>query len=219
MVTLLSLPQDLVNIILQQESLGASELCCLELCNSSLKQMIDDEIWKQAFLHQRHCNALHEPESWKKEYARRDSWSHGWRQLAAGSLPPAPQQLRFSAHTQKLRRFAMKMVSGHVPSLCLPKQITLVVDVNSSEGGCFCTIGAALALAQPFDRILVRPGIYCERLKLERPVEVIGTGKIGSTVIVGLDGPTFETSCRVACRLANLCIEQRPRVLGTAPMS
>ena len=68
-------------------------------------------------------------------------------------------------HAQKLRRLAMKMVSGNAP-LELPKHVTHVVDADGGEPGAFTTIGAAIAFAQPFDRLLVRPGIYCERLKL-----------------------------------------------------
>lgn len=216
---LLALPVDVLLTILQQSSLGARELCRLELCNSCLLHLIDEQVWKQAFLHRRHFNALREPESWKKEFARRDSWSISWRQLIACSSPPAPQRFsgHVSAHTQKLRRFAMKMVSSSGSGS--PKRATHIVDANGGEPGCFSTITAALAYAQPFDRVLVRPGRFCERLKLERPVEVIGTGPLGTSVVVGIDGPTVETSSRVACRVANLCIEQRPRVEGTTTMS
>ena len=155
--SLLSLPHDVLLIILQSDSLGARELCHLESCNVALRRMVDDELWKQTFLHQRHCNALREPDNWKKEFARRSSWSHGWRQLVAATSP-CVQQMRFSGvqtHTQKLRRFAMKMVSGG--SVCvspLPKLDTHVVD--PTEPTCFATIGSALAHARPFDRVSVR---------------------------------------------------------------
>ena len=134
-LSLLCLPHDVLLIVLQQEVLGARELCYLEMCCTCLKRMIDDSVWKQAFLNHRHCNALREPECWKKEFARRDSWSHGWRQLVSCSAAaPVPQPLRLgsqvSAHTQKLRRFAMKMVSGSAPTPALPKQITHVVDAH-----------------------------------------------------------------------------------------
>ena len=48
-------------------------------------RMVDDQVWRSVFLAQRRCNALREPDSWKQEYARRDSWSRGWRQLLTRS--------------------------------------------------------------------------------------------------------------------------------------
>ena len=47
----------------------------------------------------------------------------------------------------------------------------------------FPTINAALAKAGPFDVLLIEPGVYQERLRLEKPVELVGVGA-GSVGVV-----------------------------------
>ena len=184
---LASLPEDVLLIVLQQDSLGAYELCSLEMCNTMLRRMIDEDLWKQAFLRQRLCNALQEPYNWKQEAACRSAWSSGWRKLGiARRLPPSNVRGR----AQILCRLVKQMGCTGSPACVAPSEKgTHIVDPNDPR--CFMTIGSALARASPFDKVHVRPGLYSERLYIEKSVEIIGTGKIGSTVIEGIDGPTI----------------------------
>jgi hypothetical protein len=188
--SLLALPTDLLTTVLQQASIGARELCCLEACASALKNAIDESIWRTVFLHQRRPNALREPENWKQEFARRDSWSSGWRQLIASANMPIPNT-RLGGHTQKLRRFALKIMSS-VPISPSPKYMTHIVDPRGLQPGSHLTINDALSRAKPYDVVMLEPGTYHERLRIERPVEVVGRGPHGSCTIIGTDGPTIE---------------------------
>lgn len=215
--TLLALPSDLLTCVLQQPCIQARELCRLEACSKMLQGMVDDQVWRSVFLAQRRCNALREPDSWKQEYARRDSWSRGWRQLLTSSTSPPQSSAWVTHHTQKLRRFALKMISTS-PLSVTSHSTTHIVEPTGAEPGSFLTINAALEAAKPFDVVLVSPGTYRERIKLDKPVELTGRGPLGSAVIVGTDGPTVEASCRIACRIARMRIEQQAQS-SSSPMS
>ena len=212
---MLALPSDVLLTVLQQPCLGPRELCRLERCCSLLKEMVDDTVWQQVFLLHRRTNALHVPENWKQEYARRDAWSRSWRQLITCAQMPAHTGMRLGGHTQKLRRFAMKMMVG-TPSPPQPLCMTHRVDPRSTDPRVSTTITAALFKAKPFDVILVEPGTYYERLRLEKPVELVSVGPVGSAVVIGTDGPTVEAFARVACRISGLRIEQRAQGDGGA---
>ena len=214
--SLLALPGDILLTVLQQPCLGPKELCRLELCCSALCALVDDTVWRQTFLLHRRSNALQEPENWKREYARRDQWSRSWRQLITGAQMPCPHMQRLGGHTQKLRRFALKMMSGTPPPPPPPQFATHIVDQRSTDPRHSKTISDAMAKAKPFDVVLIEPGVYHERLRMEKPVELIGVGPIGSTVVIGTDGPTVEAASRVACRIAKLRIEQRAQGDGGA---
>ena len=219
---LVGLPSDLTLLILL--NLGPRELCRCELACRSLRLLIDDSLWRNAFLQRRRCNAVSPPSNWKREFARRDVWSRDWRQLiechCSGSATPSARSAlgvsrQVSLHTQKLRRFALKMMAAANPgSPSKGSTSALVVDPNTH--GAFATIGAAIARAKPFDTILVHPGEYHERLKLEKPVELVGAGGGASAALVGADGPTIEVVGKVASRVCNLTICQKARVGGGA---
>ena len=209
---LVGLPSDLTLLILL--NLGPRELCRCELTCRSLRLLIDDSLWRNAFLQRRRCNAVSPPSNWKREFARRDVWSRDWRQLV-GSVAPAPS---FVQHTQKLKRFALKIMASP-PASTSPtfgglRSCTLVVDADDPR--CYPTINAAVDAARPFDTILVHPGEYHERLKLEKPVELVGAGGGASAALVGADGPTIEVVGKVASRVCNLTICQKARVGGGA---
>ena len=214
---LLSLPSDILLTVLQQPSLGPRELCRLELTCTALKQMVDDTVWRLAFLAARRTSALRAPENWKQEFARRDAWSRSWRQLITCAQVPCPSTRGgfASGHTQKLRRFALKMMSGSAPPQP-PLFATHSVDCHSSDPRAFTTITAALAKAKPFDVLLISPGVYTERLRIDKPIELVCVGPVGSAVVVGTDGPTVEATARVACRIMGLRIEQRAQGDGGA---
>ena len=213
---LLALPSDVLLTVLQQPCLGPRELCRLELCCTAISQLIDDTVWRQTFLLHRRTNALREPENWKQEYARRDQWSRSWRQLITNAQTPCPSMQRLGGHTQKLRRFALKMMSGSPPPPPPPQFATHIVDQRSTDPRHSTTITAAIAKAKPFDVLLVEPGIYHERLRIDKPLEIIGMGPIGSTCVIGAEGPSLEAASRVACRIAKMRIEQRANGDGGA---
>ena len=142
-----------------------------------------EDLWKRVFLRCRHCPALTDQCNWKTELARRDGWSRSWRQLVTTGL---------RRRRARLPRFIVKLLSG------LPAPV-LTHIVDPTDARCFSTISSALACARPFDRVLVRPGHYSERLTLEKTVQIIGLGKIGSTVVEGIDGPTVEVRLRMLC--------------------
>jgi nitrous oxidase accessory protein NosD len=225
-LTLALLPTDLLRHILVQRGIGPRELCTLECTAWLFRQLADDDAWRHAFLEHRRCNVLREPECWKLELTRRTMWSRNWRQIIGSG---SPAQLRLGMQTQKLRRFAQKMISG---AACAPGSSgpssglarlraydTHVVDPTGVTAGCFLTITAALAHAMPFDVILVHPGEYRERLKVDKHTEIVGTGPPGSVVVIGFDGPAIEAMGRITCRLASLVIKQQARGGGGGAMS
>lgn len=214
LMTLLSLPSDLLTHVLQQEGIGTLELCRLECCSTTMRRLIDNGLWKQAFLRVHRPRALGEPSSWKQELKLRRAWSSGWRTLAACAAPlpdlapAAVASTLCSASTttrtrsgnvmkQKLRRFALNIVST-VPLAPPPRWSTLVVDAGSSEPGVFRTINAAMLCCKPYDRILIRPGVYFEQITIDKPVELMGVGGNAAAVIVGTDGPAIEVRFRPA---------------------
>jgi parallel beta-helix repeat protein len=138
-------------------------------------------------------NALALPGNWKQEYAWRHASSKTWRHTA-------------QTRTHKVRRFATKMLTA---VFAPPAFAYLRVDPRSADPRVFPTINAALAKAGPFDVLLIEPGVYQERLRLEKPVELVGMGAVGSTVVIGTDGPTVETASRARCRISGVRIEQR----------
>ena len=211
---LLALPYDCLVNVLRQESIGPLELCRLESSCTQLARLVDNAVWQSAFLHLRRENALGPPESWKAEFARRETWGRSWRQNTPSSTSPSKARSEKSRsvlvgnHTQKLRRLALKII----PSSCgsPPQQVDAhFVDPARVDYGCFATIGAACACANPFDVILIAPGVYNERLDLDKSLDIVGVGKIGTVVVTGLDGPVIQVACKVACRVANLSIRQQ----------
>ena len=82
---------------------------------------------------------------------------------------------------------------------------TLVVDAG--HPGNYSSLTDALQAAQPGDRILVRPGLYREGIVIDKPVEIIGDGKLGDVVIeaVGKNAVLFRAGMG---RIANLSMVQ-----------
>ena len=83
-----------------------------------------------------------------------------------------------------------------------------ILVVDALHRGDHASIGEALKAAKPGTRILVRPGLYCEGLVVDKPVEIIGDGPAGELVIEarGQDAVLFEASVG---RIANLALRQR----------
>jgi F-box protein 11 len=82
---------------------------------------------------------------------------------------------------------------------------TLVVD--PMHRGQHATISAAIAAANPGDRILVRPGLYEEGLVIDKPLEIIGDGNLGEIVVqaTGQNAVWFKTTMG---RIANVTLRQ-----------
>ncbi len=59
--------------------------------------------------------------------------------------------------------------------------------VGSGKEADFATITAALAAAEPAQRIVIQPGRYAESLTLEQPVSLIGEGLAGEVLIESSD--------------------------------
>jgi F-box protein 11 len=215
------LPHDVLRLLLLQKGIGAAELCSLECTAWVFKQLVDEEAWRPAVLQRRRCNVLREPAGWKQELSRREMWSRDWRQIVGCG---SPAQARLGLPTQKLRRFAQKMLYGGCEGASAVTSAgprprthdTHIVDKTGATPHCFTTISAALAQAKPYDVVLVEPGEYHEKLKLDRHAQVLGRGPPGSVTVVGVDGPAVEAMGRTASRVANVTIKQMARAGGGA---
>lgn len=86
-----------------------------------------------------------------------------------------------------------------------PRPFTRVVDPLNR--GDHVTITAAVRAARPGDRILIRPGIYKERLDIKKPLELIGDGPRDDIIIqaTGRSVIDFKTT---QGRIANLTLRQ-----------
>jgi hypothetical protein len=72
-MSILSLPSDLLLHVLQQDGISPRELCRLECCSSAVRRLVDNGLWRQAFLRAHRPRALGEPSSWKEELKLRCS--------------------------------------------------------------------------------------------------------------------------------------------------
>lgn len=215
---LLALPHDLTRLVVDHV-LQAHGLCALEACCRALRELVDDDVWRSAYLRRHRRSILCEPASWKEEYARRTLWSRSWRQLSCTSIDLAAQtaagQQQSCACVAGAR--PLKLLRGAEAAPCaaeaaLPVALagppeptkpahrqTLMVDARRASAGeacCFASIAAALSQARPLDTVVVSAGVYHERLRLDVDVELIGTSPPGSTTIVGIDGPAIEARHR-----------------------
>jgi parallel beta-helix repeat protein len=82
---------------------------------------------------------------------------------------------------------------------------TIIVD--QMHRGDFTTITDAIAVAAPGSRILVRSGVYDDGLIIDKPLEIVGEGKLGDVIIraVGKSSIFFNT---VRGKISNLLIRQ-----------
>jgi parallel beta-helix repeat protein len=89
------------------------------------------------------------------------------------------------------------------PSNNGPKEII----VDQMHRGDFITIIDAIAAAAPGSRILVRSGVYDDGLIIDKPLEIVGEGKLGDVIIraVGKSAILFKT---VRGKISNLLIRQ-----------
>ena len=116
-------PHDVLLTILQQ-GLGPRELCRLEQC-SKQRELVDEQIWRGAFRRRRRANALRDPSSWKQVSTRGVTCGRATGGSSSSATAAGLPRLRairarrvgakFRLHTQKLRRFALKMMAAANP--------------------------------------------------------------------------------------------------------
>lgn len=223
------LPYDMVLSVLTHPSLGPAEICRLEQCSHTFRALLTDgDCWKSLYLRERRIPALGPPAIWKAEFARREQWSRTWRQRGFADVSPeepaesavarciAPA-VNVCPSRKKLRRLALMMIPGGLSGESAHADNVHIVDASRPD--CISTISAAIACAKPHDTIEVMPGIYHERLEIDKPLDIVCSGPVGSVKVIGVDGPVIQVSSgRVACRVAKLLIEQRAGSDGV-PMS
>ncbi len=83
---------------------------------------------------------------------------------------------------------------------------THVVDAFPNRGD-FTEISAAIAAAQPGDRILVRPGLYREGLVVDKPLEILGDGPVAKIEVQALGASVLSFKAGIG-RVANLTLRQ-----------
>lgn len=86
-----------------------------------------------------------------------------------------------------------------------PNIRTLVVD--QMYRGDFATISAAIAAANPGDRILIYPGYYAEALTIDKPLELVGDGDREDIVIEAKSNHVLMFQA-VSGRVANLTLRE-----------
>ncbi len=88
-----------------------------------------------------------------------------------------------------------------------PERPQRVVDAAAPGAG--ASIAAAIAAAQPGERVLVRPGLYRESIVIDKPLELVGDGEAGEIVIEGAGADTLVFDAPRG-RIANLTLRQAP---------
>ena len=92
---------------------------------------------------------------------------------------------------------------GPVPSTDSPK--TIIVD--QMHRGDFTTIMDAVAAAVPGSRISIHPGVYDEGLIIDKPLEIVGDGKIGE-IVIRTSGKNAILFRSIRGKISNLLIRQ-----------
>ena len=93
----------------------------------------------------------------------------------------------------------------NVPSPPSPR-LQLVVSLKGKAD--YRSLTEALRHVALNGRILVQPGVYRESLTLDRPVEIIGNGRAGETVVESLTSPCIQSTAPQAT-LRNLTLTRR----------
>lgn len=109
-------------------------------------------------------------------------------------LPPAPR-LTVRMAPEPARNEATPATTPKVPAR--PKRKTHVVDPFPGRGD-FTTIGAAIAAAEPWAKIVVREGTYRESLRLSKPLEIAGEGDRERIAVVAATGDALHCDAPMA---------------------
>ncbi len=79
--------------------------------------------------------------------------------------------------------------------------------VDWRRGADHTTIGAAIAAAEPGERILIRPGVYTESLVIDKPLELVGDGERDDILIEARDASVLTLKA-LNGRVAHLTLRQ-----------
>jgi F-box protein 11 len=97
------------------------------------------------------------------------------------------------------------MIEGRGPTAKTEPPIRVVDQMHRGD---HVTITEAIEMANPGDRILIRPGLYQEGLVIDKPgLEIIGDGNLDDVVVqaAGMDALLFKTTMG---RVTNLTLRQ-----------
>lgn len=182
-----TLPAELWRLILAYLPLADLGRCCV-VCHAwrELILSLDSTRWRQL------CLSLPEwrhPNWPRRPHLAPPSWREALRQQAVASRTWAQSgaELHSSTCLHLFRR----------------RKDRKVWHVGSVPGHGYETLRGALAIAGPYDRLLLHPGIYEEQAEvtLKVPVEIVGMGKLGDVALL----VSFDQQCPTA-RLCNLVL-------------
>ena len=108
--------------------------------------------------------------------------------------------------TNKTARASEKTSIIHRPAKRVEPP-TLVVDPMPRRGD-YVTITKAIEAAKAGTRILIRPGLYQEAIKLEKPLELIGDGERDDIIIETSNGSVIHFNTEFG-RVSNLKLRQK----------
>ncbi len=97
-----------------------------------------------------------------------------------------------------------------------PKNEPVTRIVDSTGRGQHTSISAAIAVADPGNRILIRPGVYREHLTVDKPLELIGDGKTEEIVLTDSNDDVVDFQTTIG-RISNLTIRQEHELKGEGP--
>jgi F-box protein 11 len=79
--------------------------------------------------------------------------------------------------------------------------------VDAMHRGDFASLQAAIAAAQPGDRLLVRPGLYREGIVINKPLEIIGDGQPDEVILEATGKPVIRFKANMGM-VRNLSLRQ-----------
>ncbi|KAJ8322093.1 hypothetical protein KUTeg_000564, partial [Tegillarca granosa] len=162
------LPWEIWRIILSY--LSAEDLCrssCVCKTWNDLVHSLDNTRWRELYLdctEWKHpfwpLNTDSEPSSWKQAYKDQYTSKRFWTKY---SREPETSNCLFVLKRRKERKI-----------------------IRVGRGMEHSTLKSALAVANPYDKIEVHPGIYDEQFEMSSkiPFEIIGQGELGSVILV-----------------------------------
>nr|XP_055061576.1 F-box only protein 10 isoform X2 [Misgurnus anguillicaudatus] len=180
-----SLPVELWRLILAYLPLPDLGRCCL-VCRAwrELILSLDSTRWRQLCLG---CPECRHPNWPRRPHLPPPSWREALRQhaLASRTWTQNGSELHSSACLHLFRR----------------RKDRRVWHVGTMAGGGYETLRGALAVAGPYDKLVLHAGVYEEQVEvaLKVPVEIVGMGKLGDVSLL----VCFDQQCPTA-RLCNL---------------
>lgn len=123
---------------------------------------------------------------WRELYLDCTEWKHPFWPLNTDSEPSSWKQAYKDQYTSK--RFWTRNSREPETSNCLfvLKRRKERKIIRVGRGMEHSTLKSALAVANPYDKIEVHPGIYDEQFEMSSkiPFEIIGQGELGSVILV-----------------------------------